>query len=70
MTSGSTICHAEANLGCEALIGIIRYPGGCSDGATYMLGRYTLMPTKSTGAEITLRSSSVNWGASTPASVR
>jgi hypothetical protein len=33
MTSGLKMCHAEAILGCEALIGIVRYPGGSADGA-------------------------------------
>ena len=34
MTSGAKMCQAEAIMGCEALIGMVRYPGGSSDGAT------------------------------------
>src|SRR5215471_19199360 len=70
MTSGSKMCQAEAILGCEALIGIVRYPGGSPDGATYTFGRYTLIPAKSTGVPTTASSASVNLGASLPASAR
>ena len=34
MTSGPKVCQAEAIVGCEALIGMVRYPGGSSECAT------------------------------------
>src|SRR5215471_487048 len=70
MTSGSKTCHDDSIFGCDALIGISRYPGGSSDGSTYQPGRYTLMPTKSSGEAIVLSSSSVNVGEPPPASAR
>src|SRR5215472_9090375 len=70
MTSGSKMCQSAAIVGCEALNGSVRYPGGVSDGATYTFGRYTLIPAKSTGEPMAASSASVNLGASLPASAR
>ena len=64
--SGSKRCQDDCILGCDALIGMSRYPGALSEANTYAFGLYTLIPTKSSGDAIVFSSSSVNFGASLP----